>query len=484
MRKFFYLQLLFIREDIMDIKEQELEKSVNLRKRTIIVIIISLITLLIIYLGTSLYFMDRFYFGSKINGVSVTGKTTEDIETDILAENESYILKLKQRGNVEENIKGSDIEYKYNLEGRIEDLKESQNGFGWIYGVFNSSDYKLKKEVTYNEELLKSKFDSLNCFNDDNIIETENAKIEYENNKYVIKEEVLGNKVNKDILYNKVTEALNNEDKEINLEEIKVYEDPQYTANSKEVTEAKDILNKYIGSSITYNFGNQVEVLNGETIHNWLYTDENFGVVIDEVKAREYVNSLSAKYDTYGSTRNFKTTLGTTVNVSGGNYGWWINYNEETQALLNAIKEGKSEERQPIYAQTAASHGPNDFGNTYVEINLTTQHIWLYKDGILMVEGPIVSGTANSKYATPSGTYGLTYKERNAILRGENYAAPVSYWMPFNQDIGIHDATWRSNFGGQIYIADGSHGCINTPYNVASTIFEYINQGSPVICYF
>ena len=468
----------------MDIKEQELEKSVNLRKRTIIVIIISLITVLIIYLGTSLYFMDRFYFGSKINGVSITGKTTKDIEADILAENEAYILKLKQRGNVEENIKGSDIEYKYSLEGRIEDLKESQNGFGWIYGVFKTNDYKLKKEVSYNEELLKSKFDSLNCFDDDNIIEPENAKIEYENNEYVIKEEVLGNKINKDILYNKVTEALNNEDKEINLEEIKVYEDPQYIANSKEVTEAKDILNKYIGSSVTYNIGDQVEVLNGETIYNWLYTDENFGVVIDEVKVREYVNSLSAKYDTFGSTRSFKTSLGTTVNVNGGNYGWWINYNEETQALLNTIKEGKSEERQPIYAQTAASHGPNDFGNTYVEINLTTQHIWLYKDGVLMVEGPIVSGTANSKYATPSGTYGLTYKERNAILRGENYAAPVSYWMPFNQDIGIHDATWRSNFGGQIYIADGSHGCINTPYNVASTIFEYINQGSPVICYF
>ncbi|WP_346912277.1 peptidoglycan binding domain-containing protein [Clostridium sp.] len=468
----------------MEIKEQEVEKSVNTRKRTIIVIIISLITLLIIYLGTSLYFLDRFYFGSKINGVSITGKTTEDIEADILAENESYILKLKQRGNVEENIKGSDIEYKYNLEGRIEDLKESQNGFGWIYGVFNPNDYKLKKQVSYNEELLKGKFDSLNCFNDDNIIESENAKIEYENNGYVIKEEVFGNKINKDILYDKVTEALNNEDKEINLEEIKVYEDPQYTTNSKEVMEAKDILNKYIGSSITHKFGDQVEVLNGETIHNWLYTDENFGVVIDEEKVREYVNSLSIKYDTYGSTRNFKTSLGTTVNVNGGNYGWWINYDEETQALLNAIKEGKSEERQPIYAQTAASYGSNDFGNTYVEINLTTQHIWFYKDDVLMVEGPIVSGTANSKHATPSGIYGLTYKERNAVLRGENYAAPVSYWMPFNQDIGIHDATWRSKFGGQIYITDGSHGCINTPSNVASTIFEYINQGSPVICYF
>lgn len=468
----------------MEIKEQEIEKSVNIKKRVIIGIIISLIVLLTIYLSTSLYFMKRFYFGSKINGVSVTGKTTEDIEAEILAESESYILKLKQRGTIEENIKGSDIEYKYKLENKIHDLKDSQSGFGWIYGVFNTNNYKVNKEISYNEELLKNKFDSLNCFNGDNLIQPENAKIEYENSKYVIKEEVLGNKINKDELYKKVKEALNNDENEIDLEKSNVYENPQYTTNSKEVIAAKDVLNKYIASAITYKFGTQTEMLNGEVIHNWLSTDENFGVVIDEEKAREYVNSLSIKYDTYGSTRNFKTSLGTTVNVSGGDYGWLINYGEETQALLNAIKEGKSEEREPIYTQKAAAYGNDDFGNTYVEVNLTTQHIWFYNDGVLISEGPIVSGYGNSKYATPSGIYGLTYKERNATLRGEDYATPVSYWMPFNGDIGIHDATWRSKFGGEIYLNDGSHGCVNAPYNVASAIFEYITPGSPVICYF
>jgi len=151
--------------------------------------------------------MKRFYFGTKINGVSVTGKTTEDIEADILAESEAYILKLKQRGNIEENINGSDIEYKYNLENKIGDLKDNQSAFGWIYGVFNTSDYKLEKKVSYNDELLKKKFRSLNCFKNDNVIKPESAKIEYENKEYVIKDEVQGNKVNKDILYKKVKEA-------------------------------------------------------------------------------------------------------------------------------------------------------------------------------------------------------------------------------------------------------------------------------------
>lgn len=468
----------------MEIKDQEVEKSVNIKKRIIIGIIISISILLIIYLSTSLYFMKRFYFGTKINGVSVTGKTTEDIEADILAESEAYILKLKQRGNIEENINGSDIEYKYNLENKIEDLKDNQSAFGWIYGVFNTSDYKLEKKVSYNDELLKKKFRSLNCFKNDNIIKPESAKIEYENKEYVIKDEVQGNKVNKDILYKKVKEALNNKVDEINLEEIECYEKPKYTVASKEVVNAKNTLDKYIGSVITHKFGDNKEVLNGDSIHNWLDIDKNFKVSINEEKAREYVNSLSIKYDTYGATRNFKTSIGTTVNVSGGNYGWLINYSEETEALINAIKDGKKEERQPIYAQTAVAYGANDFGNTYVEINLTTQHIWFYNDGVLITEGPMVSGNADSKHATPPGIYSLTYKEKNATLRGENYAAPVSYWMPFNGDIGIHDATWRSKFGGQIYITDGSHGCINTPYDVASKIFEYITQGTPVICYF
>lgn len=468
----------------MEIKDQQVEKSVNIKKRIIIGIIISISILLIIYLSTSLYFMKRFYFGTKINGVSVTGKTTEDIEADILAESEAYILKLKQRGNIEENINGRDIEYKYNLENKIEDLKDNQSAFGWIYGVFNTSDYKLEKKVSYNDELLKKKFRSLNCFKNDNVIKPESAKIEYENKEYVIKEEIQGNKVNKDILYKKVKEALNNKVDEINLEEIECYEKPKYTVASKEVVNAKNTLDKYIGSVITHKFGDNKEVLNGDSIHNWLDIDKNFKVSINEEKAREYVNSLSIKYDTYGATRNFKTSIGTTVNVSGGDYGWLINYSEETEALINAIKDGKKEERQPIYAQTAVAYGANDFGNTYVEINLTTQHIWFYNDGVLITEGPMVSGNADSKHATPPGIYSLTYKEKNATLRGENYAAPVSYWMPFNGDIGIHDATWRSKFGGQIYITDGSHGCINTPYDVASKIFEYITQGTPVICYF
>ena len=55
--------------------------------------------------------------------------------------------------------------------------------------------------------------------------------------------------------------------------------------------------------------------------------------------------------------------------------------------------------------------------------------------------------------------------------------------MPFNGNIGIHDAGWRNKFGGNIYLTNGSHGCINSPPNLANTIFNNIDASTPVICY-
>ena len=118
-----------------------------------------------------------------------------------------------------------------------------------------------------------------------------------------------------------------------------------------------------------------------------------------------------------------------------------------------------------------------------MEVNLTAQHLFFYKNGELVVESDFVSGNESRGWATPAGAYPLTYKQRNAVLKGENYRTPVSYWMPFNGGIGLHDANWRGSFGGSIYKTSGSHGCVNLPPSVAKTIYEGISAGDPVLCY-
>ena len=148
------------------------------------------------------------------------------------------------------------------------------------------------------------------------------------------------------------------------------------------------------------------------------------------------------------------------------------------------IEQGQSGERTPVYRQTAASYDTPDYGNTYVEINLTAQHLFLYKDGEKILESDFVSGNVARGYTTPGGIFGLTYKQRDATLTGETYRTPVSYWMPFNNNIGMHDATWRREFGKNIYLTNGSHGCINLPFSAAKEIYGHIEKGTPVICYY
>ena len=103
---------------------------------------------------------------------------------------------------------------------------------------------------------------------------------------------------------------------------------------------------------------------------------------------------------------------------------------------------------------------------------------------MLITQGDIVTGNLMKEYDTPEGTYTLDYKKANAVLRGPGYASPVKYWMPFNGGIGLHDASWRSTFGGDIYRTNGSHGCVNLPTKVAGEIFNNIEPGVPVVCYF
>lgn len=457
---------------------------ISQRNKIVIGIIISLCTLLIIYFGMAIYFKDHFYFGSVINGINVSGKTVQDAEEKISSELQSYTLSLEERGDKKEQITAADISLKYNSNSETQSLKDKQNPYKWILALFNNNDSKMTQGVSYDKELLKEKVDKLSCFDSSNIIEPQNPSFKYTEAGYVIVDEVKGNKINKDILYDQVVNAILNHKTEINLESSNCYVNPKYTSSDQKVMDTKNLLNKYISSKITYTFGDKREVLNGSTINTWLKVDENLQVTFDEEKMKNYLAGFSNTYDTIGKTRNFVTSSGNTIQVSGGDYGWLINSDEETKNLIASIKEGQTITKEPIYKQTAVAHGNNDIGNTYVEVDIAKQHLWFYKNGSLVVEGNVVTGNVSQNHSTPAGVYRVKYKQRNTVLRGADYAVPVSFWMPFNGGVGLHDANWRNVFGGNIYLTNGSHGCVNTPYYVANAVFNNIEEGNPVICHY
>ena len=251
-----------------------------------------------------------------------------------------------------------------------------------------------------------------------------------------------------------------------------------------QIDKTQKLINDFATAYVEYNFINANEVIDKNLIKNWLIIEKD-NVSLDKQKVQEYVDGLAQKYDTVGSERQFVDSHGKTVTVSGGPYGWQIDCEKETNELIDIITQGKNVTgREPIYKQKATTRGVNDIGNTYVEVNMSEQKMWFYKDGELIVSTNIVTGNTNRGHGTPSLVGYIHNKVRNINLVGQGYVAFVHYWMKVYGSIGIHDASWRNKFGGSIYTTNGSHGCINTPINNVKEIYDNIEVGTPVVIFY
>ena len=136
---------------------------------------------------------------------------------------------------------------------------------------------------------------------------------------------------------------------------------------------------------------------------------------------------------------------------------------EAPKSLNGEVKMAKDDIFVPVLA--ADPEFQLGHGLTYIDISIEKQRVILFENGRKVMESACVTGTPNRERATHYGSFRINYKQRNRILRGSQklYEAFVSYWMPFDGGIGLHDATWRGSFGGNIYKSNGSHGCINLP---------------------
>lgn len=114
---------------------------------------------------------------------------------------------------------------------------------------------------------------------------------------------------------------------------------------------------------------------------------------------------MAYETDTFGLAHTFKTSLGATINLNaGGDYGWCIDKEETMQALLQAIEDETQGNLDPVYLYTANDRSANDIGNTYVEVCISQQKMWCYKDGVLVTETPVTTGNHATGYDTPAGS--------------------------------------------------------------------------------
>lgn len=251
------------------------------------------------------------------------------------------------------------------------------------------------------------------------------------------------------------------------------------------MTDAVETIEKYLNTVITYEVMGEEEVLDSGQIVKFIQVSDDYQVSLDDDAIAVYVQSLASKYNTYADVRSFKTSDGDTIEIGGGDYGWIVDKEGEAEQLKEDLESGDTVTRELVYSQRAFSEGFDDIGNTYIEIDYTNQHLWYYKDGELIADSDIVSGNISAGNGSPDGIFKVVYKQSPAVLKGENYESNVTYFMPFAYNVGIHDASWRNGkFGGEIYKTNGSHGCINVPYDTADIIYESVEVGTPVIAYY
>ena len=438
-----------------------------------------------LYWHESLKYKTCFLPGTIVDGMDVTGKTAAEVEDAIMEQLKGYKLTINGREDLSESITGEEVGLYAEFDDTLAKAIAAQKPMEWGTYRFGKSVNEVNTDalIRYNDEMLGEAVDSLSCMDKENMREPQDAKIsDYTSGGYTIIKEDEGTELLEDKVKEAVAAAVMSLAESVDLEEQRCYVSPSITSEDEALKTACETMNKYVGARITYQFGDKSETLSGDEIHNWL-TVNGTSVGINEGKATEYVKKLAASYDTAYKAKSLKTSYGKTVSITGGSYGYKINQAKEAATLVSLIKNGEQTSREPEYSQKGASRTGNDYGNTYVEINLTAQHLYFYVKGKLVVQSDFVSGNAAKGWSTPAGAYSITYKQRNATLKGQGYATPVSYWMPFNGGIGLHDANWRKTFGGTIYKTNGSHGCVNLPPAVAKTIYENISAGDPVLCY-
>lgn len=438
-----------------------------------------------LYWHESLKYKTCFLPGTIVDGMDVTEKTAAEVEDAIMEQLKGYKLTINGREDLSESITGEEVGLYAEFDDTLAKAIAAQKPMEWGKYRFGKSVNEVNTDalIRYNDEMLGEAVDSLSCMDKENMREPQDAKIsDYTSGGYTIIKEDEGTELLEDKVKEAVAAAVMSLAESVDLEEQGCYVSPSITSEDEALKTACETMNKYVGARITYQFGDKSETLSGDEIHNWL-TVNGTSVRINEGKATEYVKKLAASYDTAYKAKSLKTSYGKTVSITGGSYGYKINQAKEAATLVSLIKNGEQTSREPEYSQKGASRTGNDYGNTYVEINLTAQHLYFYVKGKLVIQSDFVSGNAAKGWSTPAGAYSITYKQRNATLKGQGYATPVSYWMPFNGGIGLHDANWRKTFGGTIYKTNGSHGCVNLPPAVAKTIYENISAGDPVLCY-
>ena len=445
----------------------------------------------------------------SVNGFDMTGQSAAQIAERFADDFNAVSVELDEDGKAQ--LTGTMPDYGYSVDQNDIESQVSKQ-LSAQTGSFVKNVQAIAKGVTINVSLSKefdeNTFDSFvtgSSFSTERVAATPGSvQFDDSTGKFTVTEATAGNTIDDEKLQKYVQKQIDSAIEGGNLEDSmkidlpdSVYTDADVTSDNEELKKEADAYNAYAGSSVTYTFGSATETVNVDTFQSWLTYDDSTGTVsLDDSQLDAYVVGLASKYDTQYKARTFtssRTGQPVTIEASRNEYGYTIDQSSEEAQLKSDILSGTAVTREPVYISQndygnpyyLGRNGTDDLNGTYVEVDITAQHVWFYKNGSLVIDRDCVTGNESAGHGTTTGAFPLAFKKSPSTLTGSQngYQVDVQYWMPFYEGEGLHDAWWRSSFGGTIYQTNGSHGCVNLPSSVAQTIYDNIDVGTAILIY-
>ncbi len=485
------------------------EKKHKKGKTRLIILVIILFVLAGLMGGVYYYLRQAaqrtvFLNGTRLNELDVSGKTPAEVTDLMLKDYTDAQFTVTENG--ESVLTGTLADYGYTfdkdaLSDSITALQKSEV----------SNPRMVLNERLHREIALTLDFSNLfdeNTFR--NFVKAENLSVprvasknasflyDAEKRQCYVDAAVQGNEIDDAVLQRAVQEKLDALMENFDPDGLSAavpddaYTSPVVEDNTAELQKKCDLMNQFAAAVITHTFGEEKQTLNFDTIKDWIIIDGDHAS-LDEAKLTEYVEAMAQKYNTRHHAHTFKTTGGQEITIPAEKveYGYTIDQDAELKQLKADIESNQEVTREPVYVKTndwgnpyyLKRNGTDDLAGTYIEADLTKQHLWYYKDGQLVTESDFVSGDVSEERETTTGLFYLAYMESPSMLEGQDYNTEVQYWMAFHEGEGLHDAVWRGSFGGNIYQTNGSHGCLNLPLSAARTIYENTQPGTPIIIY-
>ena len=422
--------------------------------------------------------------GTYLNGKDISYASKQEA---LNTAKDDFGLEVTGRDGKSLTISPADIDYKQELPNKA---KIDQNPFAWPVALATGRKefYDFEYKIFYNQEKLDKLIADSSLMN--GVTEPKDAQIAMKNGEFVIEDEVAGNKVKETELKEAIINAINTKENKITLSDDFYYE-PKITRDSEVLQNVIADSNKVNQMTIGFNFNGFDFKLEGQSLIDLLDLTPT-GYELNYDKVYEYVNYLAEETDTYGKQRKFDATGIGQVIVGPGVYGFKLDKDATVDQIYELVNARQSGNIEPIYSNVGFERTADgtDIGDTYVELDISRQKLWYYKDGELIIESDVVTGLPTDEWASNVGVGSVLHKVADTKLVGlefdgvNKYETPVDYWIPTGWDgEGFHDAPWRGAFGGEIYLQNGSHGCYNLPPDVAKKLFETVDNLTPVVVY-